>query len=387
MSGGAADRLRFLLSWAVLAPSRHNAQPWLFEIEGEEVRIYADSRRALPATDPDGRELVMACGAALVNLTVAAAHFGYATSAEVLGHRRDGLLARVRLEERRASTPEAEELFQAISRRRTNRLPLDGREPPEGLVARLVREARREGVWIRPVEAHQRSAVAELVAEGDQRQWASARWRAELAAWTRLNGTARRDGMPGYAHGMGDLAAAVHPLLLRFTNPARVEAERDRRRALGTRSLLVFSTTRDGKAEWIAAGEALQRALLQATAAGLTASYLNQPIEVPELRQRLRGAVGESGLPQLMIRLGYGFEVPPTPRRPVGDVLRRIEARPRRAEALAVWSERQASGFGPRASAWPSSTPSSEPGAHDPNRGLRPEARGPFQSEQPRHLT
>src|SRR5512134_2668770 len=121
--GGPEERLRFFLQWAVLAPSRHNTQPWLFEIEGDELRVYADERRALPIADPDGRQLVMSCGAAIANLRLAAAHFGHATSCEVIPmHRRDGLLARVRLEERRASTPEAEEMFQAIARRRTNRL-------------------------------------------------------------------------------------------------------------------------------------------------------------------------------------------------------------------------------------------------------------------------
>ena len=128
--GGPSERLRFLLQWAVLAPSRHNTQPWSFEIEGDEVLVFADLARALPEADPDGRQLLMSCGAAAVNLKLAAAHFGLATSTEVVpAHRRDGLVARIRLEERRATTPEAEEMFQAIPRRRTNRLPLDGRDP------------------------------------------------------------------------------------------------------------------------------------------------------------------------------------------------------------------------------------------------------------------
>ena len=335
--GGPAERLRFLLQYAVLAPSRHNTQPWTFEVEGDEVRVYADGARALPAADPDGRELVMSCGAALQNLRLAAAHFGFATSMEVLpGHRRDGLLARARLEERRASTPEAEELFQAIPRRRTNRLPLDGREPPDGLVAALVRDARREGAWLRPVEEHQRRAVAELIAEGDRVQWASPRFRAEVAAWTRPNATSRRDGMPGYANGMSDAASYVHPLLLRLRNPGRVEADRDRRRAIGTRALLVLSTPRDGKGEWLASGEALQRILLRATAAGLSASYFSQVIEIRDVRDRLRQAVGESGEPQVMLRLGYGLEVRPTPRRLVDEVLRRFEERLPRARPLAI---------------------------------------------------
>lgn len=336
-SSGPADRLRDLLPWALSAPSRHNTQPWIFEIEGDELRLYADARRALAATDPDGRELLMSCGAALANLVVAAGHFGWSSSVELPpGHRRDGLVARVRLEERRPIRPGLEELFQAIPRRRTNRLPLDGREPPEGLVAQLVREARREGVAVRPVEEHQRPLVAELVSEGDRIQWSNARWRAELSAWTHASGNTRYDGMPAAAQGLSDLAAMLQPLLFRFRNPAQIEAERDRRRARTTRALLVLSTPRDGKHEWIAVGEALQRVLLRATAAGLTASFLNQPIEVPELRPRLRDAIGEAGLPQIMIRLGYGLEAPPTPRRPVEDVLRKFAPLAYRAQWLAL---------------------------------------------------
>ena len=246
-AGGKAERLRHMLSYAVLAPSRHNTQPWIFEIQGDEVHVHADASRSLPATDPDGRELVMACGAAIQNLRVAATHFGFATSLEVVpGVRRDGLLARVRLEERCASRPEIEELFQAIPRRRTNRLPLDGREPPEGLVAALVRDARREGAWLRPVEAHQRRAVADLVAEGDAAQWSSGRFRAELAAWTRTNGTTRRDGMPGYAHGLSDAAALVAPWRVRFTNAGALRSFAKGRWSSSSRSRMMFSAGRGG---------------------------------------------------------------------------------------------------------------------------------------------
>lgn len=345
--GDPAEQLRFLLSWAVLAPSRHNTQPWIFEIHDGEVRVFADGSRSLPVSDPDGRELLMACGAAVINLTLAAAHFGFATSTEIVrGYRRDGLVARVWLEERRSSTTEIEELFQAIPRRRTNRLPLDGREPPEGLVAQLVREARREGAWLRPVEDHQRSLVADLVGEGDRVQWSNPRWRAELSAWTRLHFSGRRDGMPAASHGLSDAAAFMRPLLQWVRDPSRVEAERDRRRARTTRALLVLSTSRDAKEDWVMAGEALQSILLRATAAGLTASYLNQPIEVPELRSRLRDAVGEAGLPQVMIRLGYGLEVPPVPRRRVEEVLRRYQVGSRVLTPLALRDPARSPGMG-----------------------------------------
>ncbi len=334
---GPSERLRFLLGYAVLAPSRHNVQPWHFEIEGDELRLFGDFHRSLHAVDPRDRELTMGCGAALFNLRVAAAHFGYATSVEVVaGSRRDGMLARVRLEERRSTTPQVEELFRAIACRRTNRLPLDSREPPPGLVADLAREAALEGAVLRPVGENERRAVAELVAEGDQLQWRNPRFRAELAAWTRSNATRRPDGMPGFAWGMSDAASWVQPVLVRLADAGPVEADRDRRRTLATKALLVLETHGDAPADWLLAGEALERILLRATASGLYASYFNSAIEVPELRVRLREVLGEMGQPQLMFRLGYGLEVRQTPRRPVEAVLRAVREAPPVPQPLAT---------------------------------------------------
>jgi nitroreductase len=334
--GGPADLLRFLLGWAVLAPSRHNAQPWTFEIEGDEARVYADPWRALPALDPRDRELEMACGAALLNLRIAAAHFGWATSHEIVaGGRRDGMLARLRLEERRPPTEDDEELFRAIPRRRTCRLPLEGREPPAGLVARLARDAAAEGGVLRAVEEAERAAVAELVAEGDRRQWADGRVRAEHARWTRTGGSSRRDGMPAWSLGLSDAAAFLQPIWLRVTDPGAVEAERDRRRVAGARVLLCLASGGEHPADHVAAGQALQRVLLRAAGAGLAACYLSSPVEVPDLARRLRDALGMRGYPQVLFRIGYGGTLRPTPRRPVDEVVRRMEALPPPAALLA----------------------------------------------------
>jgi nitroreductase len=65
-------RLRFLLGYAILAPSSHNTQPWRFRLRGPTLDLLADRRRALPVVDPEDRALVISCGAALGHLRVAA---------------------------------------------------------------------------------------------------------------------------------------------------------------------------------------------------------------------------------------------------------------------------------------------------------------------------
>jgi len=77
--GGTEEQIwEFLLRYAVRAPSGHNTQPWRFHIGDGRLQLCADRRRGLPVVDPEDRELVMSCGAALAHLTVALRHFGYA---------------------------------------------------------------------------------------------------------------------------------------------------------------------------------------------------------------------------------------------------------------------------------------------------------------------
>jgi len=321
---GPAERLRFLLRYAILAPSRHNTQPWLFEIEGSELRLYGDWRRALKVADPQGRELVMACGAALFNLEVAALHFGHATSVEVMASasRRDGLLARLTLEERRPPKSQEEELFAAIGTRRTNRFAFDAHDVPFGVVSGLVREAADQGACLRVVDRTIRPAVSELVAEGDRQQWASARFRSELATWSRSNQPGEMDGVPGYAYGLSDSASVFHRVLVRFRTGMSSDERRDRYYALNTRALVVLCSHQETPADWFVAGQAMQRVLLRAAAKGLSASFFGGAVEVPSVRARLRETLGELGWPQLLFRLGHGRPVHPTPRRPVELMLR-----------------------------------------------------------------
>ena len=44
--GTEQEQLLFLLNYAILAPSSHNTQPWLFRVADDGIEIYADRRRA-----------------------------------------------------------------------------------------------------------------------------------------------------------------------------------------------------------------------------------------------------------------------------------------------------------------------------------------------------
>src|SRR5689334_24682575 len=65
---------------AMLAPSIHNTQPWQFHIRDNGIDVYADWRRRLDVIDPNGRQLIISVGAAVMNLRLAIHEHGRATA-------------------------------------------------------------------------------------------------------------------------------------------------------------------------------------------------------------------------------------------------------------------------------------------------------------------
>lgn len=316
-----ADKLRFMLNYAVLAPSGHNTQPWLFKIIDDGIEIYADGSRALPVVDPDDRELIISCGAALSHLQLAMRHFGYADKTAILPEENSDLIARVTIAGRNDSQQD-DPLFSAITMRRTNRSPFEDRAVQTGLLQSFLNIAKEHGAWFDIVEGDKKKTVADLVSEGDRIQMSDKKFRRELAAWIHPNRSHSRDGMPGYAHGMPDLASNLGPFLIRTFDIGKGQAAKDKQLAAGSPVLAILGTAGDKARDWIHSGQSIGKILLRARVDGVWTSFLNQPIEVAELRSKLRDVTGRNnGFPQLLVRMGYGKEVKPTPRRDVESVI------------------------------------------------------------------
>src|ERR671910_1332744 len=71
------EQLKFLLQYAILAPSSKNTQPWRFSVGEDTIGIFADLSRWQPVADRGRRELYMSLGCALENLLVAIEDFGF----------------------------------------------------------------------------------------------------------------------------------------------------------------------------------------------------------------------------------------------------------------------------------------------------------------------
>ena len=98
-------------------------------------------------------------------------------------------------------------------------------------------------------------------------------------------------------------------------------AEVESRYAMEAPVLAALLTGGDTVLDWLLAGQAMGRVLLAAAAEGLTSSFLNQVVELPESRCKLMDLMVDT--PQILFRVGFPLEQleqPPTPRRAVGEV-------------------------------------------------------------------
>lgn len=318
------ERLRFALRYAVLAPSSHNTQPWLFRIEGDHIDVLADRSRALPVVDPEDRELVISCGAALHHLRTALAAFG--EKAEVHLSPYPGVvdvLARVGAHGPAEPDAHARERLAAAVRRRTTRMPFQRGAVSTRAIDEVWAAARVEGAELHLLEEDTRRAVVRLVSEGDREQMGDPSFRRELSAWMHGNRARQRDGMPGYALGFRGVAAEIAPAVVRAFDLGESQASRDVALAEQSPILVLLATRGDSMLDRLQAGQALSAVLLDATSIGLSASFLNQPIERPALRAELAELFPRGTVPQLLLRFGVHAGEPPkaTPRRPLEEVI------------------------------------------------------------------
>lgn len=217
-------------------------------------------------------------------------------------------------------------LCDAIPKRQSTRAEYDGRAVPLSDLAQLRNAATVAGVeMVLITDRQQLRQVRDLVIAGNSAQLADPAFVAELKDWMRFNpSSALRNGDGLYTAASGNplLPNWLGERLFDFVFKAKSENEKYVRQLESSAGVVVFVAEQADPAHWVRAGQACQRFALQATALGLKLSFINQPVEVANLRPELAGVIGMPGRrPDIVMRFGYGPTLPMSPRRPVEAVL------------------------------------------------------------------
>ncbi|PSL57336.1 nitroreductase family protein [Saccharothrix carnea] len=314
---------------ACRAPSVHNTQPWRWRLGDRSVHLYTDPSRQLPATDPRGADLLLSCGAALHHLRVALAALGWRAIVHRLPNPADpDHLAAVEFA-RREPTDADLAMAAAIPRRRTDRRRFSSWEVPRPVLDLLAKRAAEEdAIAHEVVGTRDRFELATAIGEAAAVQDADPAYRSETRRWS--GGHANVDGVPA-ANAPSGAPQHGDVRLREFPGGELIDKRMDEWDDDGG-SLLVLATSSDDRLSLLRAGEAMSAVLLEATAAGLTTCPLSQPLEVAETRDRVRTDVLDgTSCPQILLRVGWAAfnadPLPPTPRRPVTELIDQWEPR------------------------------------------------------------
>jgi hypothetical protein len=316
------DMWRRCVSIASLAPSKHNAQPWWYELVDGGVRLHADGARSMPTSDPHGREVVIGCGAALQHLCLALRGEGWEPAVTRFpAGEGNSVVAEVGTAGRREPTVSELRLLAAVPDRHTNRGPLDGARLGADAPFVLQGAAERQFAKLYLVTSTgSRNAMDDLITRAERSAARDIEMKSELRQWLRPADTSSCDGVPVSAAASGAGGAYRGRFVQRDFDPSG-QAVAGRDMGDDDPMLAVLWTDGDSPVDWLRAGMALGEVLLALTAGGGSASLLNQPIEIPPLRAAVRTELGITGFPQLILRLGVGHPVTATPRRHLDDLL------------------------------------------------------------------
>ncbi|WP_050799751.1 aromatic ring-opening dioxygenase LigA [Streptomyces himastatinicus] len=280
-----AATLEKLISAAVAAPSMLHAQPWRYRLNPDTVtlEVRAAPERGLRQADPMGRALCVSAGAAVCNLRVAVAHFGWEPVVRLLPHRsQPDLLATVGLAvpSYGGVAPHSDGLYDMIWRRPGSRSPFPGRRLPPTELGVFAEAARGDGATLYSAGPEETARLLRLTAEAERR---TAEDHREHAA---------TGGRPPREH------------------RAPVDGRRPTAVLESRPTIAVLTTAHDRRADWLRAGQALEHVLLLATAHGIRASLLHQALEWSDLRWALSDGRRAPGHVQMLIRLGPGVSGP-----------------------------------------------------------------------------
>lgn len=300
---GTETALRRLASYATLAPSPHNTQPWLFRVADDWLTIGPDPARALPIADPGGRALTISLGCAALGAMIAAAASGLGTIIDVEAES----FPRVRLADQ-LPDPDLARLFPALTARVTDKrgYPPDPVEPPlpalpAGIELHYVAEPEARAV----IAGLHRQAVAELAAAGS--------FARELSGWLRTDpADPRRDGMllPP------PIGAALIEALRVSGEPLIELGERDVLALAAGPLIGLLTSTTDRPSAWLRTGIAWLRLALTAQQAGLAVAPLTAIVENSDARAAVAALVAPGQHIQMLFRLGQSpGRLPPTARR------------------------------------------------------------------------
>lgn len=321
-NGSTSDQIHFLLGYAILAPSTHNAQPWLFEIDGDVCKIYLDESKRLPEADPTGRDAWISIGCMLENLLIAARHFSF--EPEITWYTAGSHIATLKFGKQDDSTTN-ESLLSVIPHRWNARGFFLEKSIPDSILSELEKIPRSyQGIELSCIQdTGAVDKIARLTAAGVKEAQGTRAFRREFASYFHSNITKKYTGIPGFAVTLPLIPSFILPKLLMVADLSPVLSKINYKSVKNAPLVCVLSSSDDSPRTWVEVGRTAQRCMLELNAQELRTSVYVASVEIGEYYKDLQVITGLDARPQFLFIAGYmDTEEKHTPRIPVSDLFK-----------------------------------------------------------------
>ncbi len=331
-------KIKFLLRYAILAPSTHNSQPWRFKVSGNSCKLYFDPEyfTRIKEADPTGRDLYISLGYCLEYLILAGTQFGIyrdvqifpAESPSGIQAGRENLVAEVFFEDRfsdRNTALAADSALDLMVRRVNTRGLFEKKSvSPTTLqtLAAIAKPYEQIGFCTDMITDPEKiRSIADLTRRGLRLAYKNSAFRKEMFGWINNSFSKRREGLPGYALKMPALLSLIFPFIMRWFNIGAFLGKVNAASVTSAPLLCIISARDDAKEAWLSVGRLSAHLMLKATRAGLKTSIFVAAIEMGDLSKELRRILETDLTPQFLFAAGYLPDQKPTPRHHIEDRL------------------------------------------------------------------
>jgi len=310
-NGTLTRQIKFLLNYAILAPSGHNSQPWSFVLDQNSVTIKPNFAYSRPSIDPSNRELYISLGAVATNIAIAANYFGLIFEKSYFVDPITRQQSIIFTFKNGKQLSDNNELFLSIPKRITNRFPFQSKNIDKNIIKDLSKSNFSDVKFTPVYKDGDKKVLSKLIYKSDLLWFHKNDLVDELISWLRDDLSTTRDGLP-------------HDTFISFNTDVDIikKAKHEAKLALSSPLNLIISSPRETITNWIHVGEALQYLLLKLTSLGLVNSYFNNPVQLTTILKKLNKLFKLKGSTQLILRIGYPTNsIPRSPRRPLATFL------------------------------------------------------------------
>jgi len=317
------EKIKFLLEFAIRAPSTHNSQPWLFKLGDSSCDIYLNPEKRLPKADPTERDIFISLGCCIENLIIVSGYYGVLKQVKFYNKNSKNLVAKIVFDflSPRKEIKSLKGLVTAITYRSNSRGLFNSKKIESRIINRIKKILGGFDLKIHCIDDRETIVkLAGYTAKGLLMAHSDKEFRKEMADWIIGNNSSRLEGIPTYSMKVPNIISPIFPLLIKQINLGKILSRLNFKSIASAPLVCVITAKKNSSRNWLKVGQLAESVMLELNKNNIKTSIYLASVEMDGLYRKVMNVLGTTYKPQFVFCAGYMDEkFKPTPRIPLEE--------------------------------------------------------------------